>query len=157
MPAEQHADPADEIDRGSWSLAGSGAGNAELVRDGSRRTAWRTDVPQRPGDRLEIHLPAGNTAAATASNVALGLLYGAIALCLSGATGRRALSLGVASGLAGAGYLYTSLAPFVSALNDNLANTLNSYVQQVCPVSRPLKAESAALARRGVRQEIDHD
>ncbi|MBA3836290.1 MAG: helix-turn-helix transcriptional regulator [Sphingomonas sp.] len=30
---------------------------------------------------------------------------------------------------------------------DALANTLNGYVQEVCPVSRPLKSESAALAR----------
>lgn len=30
---------------------------------------------------------------------------------------------------------------------DALANTLNGYVQQVCPVSRPLKAESAQIAR----------
>ena len=29
---------------------------------------------------------------------------------------------------------------------DALANTLNGYVQEVCPVSRPLKKESAALA-----------
>ncbi len=29
---------------------------------------------------------------------------------------------------------------------DNLTNTLNSYVQEVCPVSAPLKRESAALA-----------
>jgi ABC-2 type transport system permease protein len=72
------------------------------------------------GPVFEVHIPAGNTAAATASIVALGLLYGAIAVCLSAATGRRALSLGIASGLAGAGYLYTSLAPFVSSLSDNL-------------------------------------
>jgi len=31
---------------------------------------------------------------------------------------------------------------------DNLVNTLSSYAQEVCPVSRPLKAESAELARR---------
>lgn len=31
---------------------------------------------------------------------------------------------------------------------DSLANTLNTYLQQVCPVSRPLKKESAALAAR---------
>ena len=73
------------------------------------------------GPVFDIHVAAGNTAAATASNVALGLLYGAIALCLSGATGRRSLSLGIASGLAGAGYLYTSIAPFVSSLRDRLA------------------------------------
>jgi len=31
---------------------------------------------------------------------------------------------------------------------DSLANTLNSYLQEVCPVSGPLKKESAALAGR---------
>src|SRR5215813_4586376 len=39
-----------------------------------------------------------------------------------------------------------------SLVADNLANTLNSYVQEVCPVSRPLKRESKAKAaeRTGV-------
>ena len=39
-------------------------------------------------------------------------------------------------------YVYYRLVP------DNLANTLNAYVQEVCPVSRPLKAESARIAKR---------
>ena len=30
---------------------------------------------------------------------------------------------------------------------DNLVNTLNDYAQEVCPVSKPLKAESAQIAR----------
>ena len=30
---------------------------------------------------------------------------------------------------------------------DNLVNTLNDFVQEVCPVSKPLKTESAKLAR----------
>jgi ArsR family transcriptional regulator len=30
----------------------------------------------------------------------------------------------------------------------HLANTLNAYVQEVCPVSGPLKAESADIAKR---------
>jgi DNA-binding transcriptional ArsR family regulator len=30
-------------------------------------------------------------------------------------------------------------------LPDNLANTLNGFVQEICPVSRPLKRESKAL------------
>ena len=30
---------------------------------------------------------------------------------------------------------------------NNLLNTLNGYLQEVCPVSRPLKRESARLAR----------
>jgi len=37
---------------------------------------------------------------------------------------------------------------FYRLVPDSLANTLNSYVQEVCPVSRPLKAESAKLARK---------
>ena len=39
-------------------------------------------------------------------------------------------------------YVYYSLVP------DNLANTLTSYVQEVCPVSRPLKKESARIAQK---------
>lgn len=70
------------------------------------------------GPPFELHVGVGNLAAATASVAALGGLYGAIALCLSGATGRRALSLGITSGLAGAGYLYTAIAPFVSSLSN---------------------------------------
>jgi DNA-binding transcriptional ArsR family regulator len=33
-----------------------------------------------------------------------------------------------------------------SLVSDNLVNTLNSYVQEVCPVSKPLKRESKARA-----------
>lgn len=39
-------------------------------------------------------------------------------------------------------FVYYRLVP------DSLANTLNAYVQEVCPVSRPLKAESAKIARK---------
>jgi ArsR family transcriptional regulator, arsenate/arsenite/antimonite-responsive transcriptional repressor len=38
-------------------------------------------------------------------------------------------------------FVYYRLVP------DSLANTLNAYVQEVCPVSRPLKAESKRLAK----------
>lgn len=34
-----------------------------------------------------------------------------------------------------------------SLVRDNLVNTLNGYVQEVCPVSRPLKRESMRLAK----------
>ena len=34
-----------------------------------------------------------------------------------------------------------------SLVRENLANTLTSFVQNVCPVSRPLKKESAVLRR----------
>ena len=34
-----------------------------------------------------------------------------------------------------------------SLVRDNLVNTLSGYLQEVCPVSRPLKRESARLAK----------
>jgi ArsR family transcriptional regulator, arsenate/arsenite/antimonite-responsive transcriptional repressor len=34
-----------------------------------------------------------------------------------------------------------------SLMRDSLVNTLNGYVQEVCPVSRPLKKESKKLAK----------
>ena len=35
---------------------------------------------------------------------------------------------------------------FYRQVRENLVNTLNGFVQEACPVSRPLKRESAALA-----------
>lgn len=35
-----------------------------------------------------------------------------------------------------------------SLVRENLANTLNAFVQKVCPVSRPLKKESAAIKQQ---------
>lgn len=40
---------------------------------------------------------------------------------------------------------------FYRLVPDNLTNTLHGFVQEICPVSRPLKAESATLARRDKR------
>ena len=39
-------------------------------------------------------------------------------------------------------YVYYALVP------EALANTLNGFVQEVCPVSKPLKRESATLERK---------
>src|SRR2546429_2452858 len=36
---------------------------------------------------------------------------------------------------------YTTLFRFYRLVHDNLLNTLNGYLQEVCPVSRPLKRE----------------
>jgi len=38
-------------------------------------------------------------------------------------------------------------------VEDSLVNTLNSYLQEVCPVSRPLKAESARKADSTARED----
>jgi ArsR family transcriptional regulator len=42
---------------------------------------------------------------------------------------------------------------FYRLVPDNLANTLNAYVQEVCPVSRPLKAESSRIAKSRAKDE----
>lgn len=44
---------------------------------------------------------------------------------------------------------------FYRLVPDNLANALHSYVQEVCPVSRPLKAESAAIAGKQADSKTD--
>lgn len=40
-------------------------------------------------------------------------------------------------------------------VEENLANTLNAYLQEVCPVSKPLKAESAQIAHGRRSKEDD--
>jgi ArsR family transcriptional regulator len=42
---------------------------------------------------------------------------------------------------------------FYRLIPDSLASTLNSYVQQVCPVSRPLKREGAAISKSRQRDD----
>jgi ArsR family transcriptional regulator, arsenate/arsenite/antimonite-responsive transcriptional repressor len=44
-------------------------------------------------------------------------------------------------------FVYYRLVP------DNLVNTLSEFVQEVCPVSRPLRRESAALAKKKRRPQ----
>ncbi|MFT3988738.1 metalloregulator ArsR/SmtB family transcription factor [Aestuariivirga sp.] len=39
-----------------------------------------------------------------------------------------------------------------SLVRESLVNTLNGFVQEVCPVSRPIKKESQALARKTSRE-----
>jgi hypothetical protein len=58
--------PADAIDRSGWTMSGSGEDDPQRASDGNPRTAWRTDVPQAPGDKLEVHLAAPDTVGAIA-------------------------------------------------------------------------------------------
>jgi DNA-binding transcriptional ArsR family regulator len=39
-------------------------------------------------------------------------------------------------------------------VRESLANTLNSYLQQVCPVSKPLRKESAAIAADRSKEDV---
>lgn len=56
--------PADPIPREGWTLSSSGINKEDRARDGDRRTAWHTALPQRPGDYLEVRLPDVDTVAA---------------------------------------------------------------------------------------------
>jgi DNA-binding transcriptional ArsR family regulator len=40
---------------------------------------------------------------------------------------------------------------YYSIVQENLVNTLHGFVQEVCPVSSPLKRESAKLAKKSVK------
>ena len=63
-----------------------------------------------------MDISAGHLAAATLSAVLLALAYGAIAVLLGAATGKRALAIGVTAAAAVAAYLVNGLAPLVHAL-----------------------------------------
>jgi len=78
---------------------------------------WLTLVIVAP--LADADLSASKLLAATVSLVGAGALYGGIALGLSAATGQRALSLGISAGLAGAAFIYTSVAPYAGSLADH--------------------------------------
>ena len=61
-------------------------------------------------------ISAGHLAAATLSAVLLALAFGAVAVLLGAATGRRTVAIGVTAALAVASYLVNGLAPLVHAL-----------------------------------------
>lgn len=63
-----------------------------------------------------MDISAGHLAAATFSAVLLALAYGAIAVLLGAATGRRGLAVGVTAATAVAAYLVNGLAPLVDGL-----------------------------------------
>ena len=46
---------------------------------------------------------------------------------------------------------------FYRQQSDSLINTLNGFVQEACPVARPLKRESAAMASKPRPPECPHE
>jgi ABC-2 type transport system permease protein len=63
-----------------------------------------------------MDISLAHLAAATVSAVLLAIAYGALALLLGAATGRRALAIGVSAAAAVAAYLVNGLAPLVDGL-----------------------------------------
>jgi ABC-2 type transport system permease protein len=62
-------------------------------------------------------LPTGRIAEVSLSTVLLALVYGALALAVSCATGKRPLAIGIAAATAVAAWLLTGLAPVVESLD----------------------------------------
>jgi len=65
---------------------------------------------------VDLPVPGGRIAAATLSTALMALLFGALALALGGATGRRGLALGIAAAVAAGAYVLNGLAPLVDPL-----------------------------------------
>jgi hypothetical protein len=61
--------PLDEIPRAGWAVSGTGVNKPDRVLDGDVNTAWMTEIPQRPGDRLEVDLGRTETLAAVALHI----------------------------------------------------------------------------------------
>lgn len=94
---------------------------------------------------VDIHIAFSKLIAATIGSISLGALYGAIALAIGAATAHRAISTGVAAALAGAGYLYTAIAPSVSGLSKLLWLSPMDHAYGYNPLENGLSAGDLAL------------
>lgn len=65
---------------------------------------------------VDMDISTIRVAEATLSAALLGILFGTVALALGGATGKRGISIGVASAIGISSYLLNALAPVVDAL-----------------------------------------
>jgi ABC-2 type transport system permease protein len=68
------------------------------------------------GPPFDLTPGIGHLASAVAATVLLATAFGAVALAVGAATGRRSLAIGIAGGLAGGTYMLDVLAPAVDAL-----------------------------------------
>jgi ABC-2 type transport system permease protein len=68
------------------------------------------------GRKFQLTVSAGDAVAISVALMLLGLDFGLIAMAIGAAAGRRGTALGVASGLAAASYLLSSLAPAIPAI-----------------------------------------
>lgn len=68
------------------------------------------------GRGFQLNISTGNTVAISIALVLMGLDFGLVTMAIGAATGGRGTALGVASGLAAASYLLSSLAATISAI-----------------------------------------
>jgi ABC-2 type transport system permease protein len=77
------------------------------------------------GPLVDLDLSLGAYVGATLSSVAVAWVFAAVALAMGAWTGSRAVSIGVASGLAVVLYIFWGLAPLVDALE--MTNPINPW------------------------------
>lgn len=68
------------------------------------------------GVLVQMHLSASHLAAATINMMLLGLLFGALALCVGSATGKRGLSIGIAAAVGIVSFVWNSTASTVDSM-----------------------------------------
>jgi ABC-2 type transport system permease protein len=68
------------------------------------------------GPPFDLTIALGDLTAATASVALIAIAFGALALAIGAATGRRSLAIGLSAGIAAATYLFDVLAPSVDAI-----------------------------------------
>ena len=136
-------------------LADEGGAREDGRARGSRSPAWASCSGSRSGSArssTDMDISAGHLAAATLSAVLLALAYGAIAVLLGAATGRRTLAIGVTAAAAVAAYLVNGLAPLVHALK--VPQKLSPFYHYAAgdPLRNGVSVESPGRARRDCRR-----
>ncbi len=87
---------------------------------------------------VDMDIGAWPLAQVTTSAAWLGLVFGAFALALGCATGKRNMSIGVTVGLAASAYLYNALAPLADALEPTRVLSPFYYYNSADPLSNGL-------------------
>jgi hypothetical protein len=65
-PPDPPCQPVEEIPPAAWALSSTGVNKPARAVDGDAARAWFTAQPQRPGDHIQVTLPAPETVAAVA-------------------------------------------------------------------------------------------
>ena len=94
---------------------------------------------------IDMDIGAGNVAAATASGVLLGSLFGALAFAIGSATGKRGTSLGITGMAAVLAYLLNALRPVADVLEPTKYITPFYYYIGADPLSNGLDIAHAAV------------
>lgn len=101
------------------------------------------------GTVVRMHLGTGNLAAAVVNMMLLGLFFGALALCIGGASGKRGLSIGLAAAVGIVSFVWNSTTSTVDAMKPwRVISPFYHYLAGE-PLRRGFDAEHAAVLVAG--------